>query len=50
MKKHDSKTLLAMSIPLVAVGVVFISAVNKAIGLAFLCLGVAWTVMGMVKK
>ncbi|MBU4352130.1 MAG: hypothetical protein KJ939_03530 [Nanoarchaeota archaeon] len=48
MKKHDSKTLLAMSIPLVAV--VFISAVNKAIGLAFLCLGVAWTVMGMVKK
>ena len=54
MKKKSKKidknhqAYLALGPGLIAVGVVFITAVNEAIGLAFISIGIVYTIFGVI--
>lgn len=48
-KKDNNEMFFSLGISLVGVSVVFIAAVNKAIGLAFLAMGIVYMVIGMKK-
>ena len=50
MKKPDPNALFSLGVSLVGVSVVFIAAVNRAIGLAFLAMGITYIVIGIKKK
>lgn len=49
-KKQDPQIFMSLGIGLIAVSVVFISAINEAIGLAFLAMGVSYMVFGIIKS
>jgi len=48
--KRDPDTLFILGISLTGVSVVFITAVNKAIGLAFLALGIIYMGIGIKRS
>jgi len=48
--KRDPDALFVLGISLIGVSVVFIAAVNKAIGLAFLALGIIYMVIGIKRN
>ena len=46
MKQKNRETFFYIGITFVGVSVVFIAAVNKAIGLAFLAMGITYMIIG----
>lgn len=50
MKKRNPEAIFYMGITFVGVGVVFMTAVNTAIGAAFIALGIMNMILGSRKK
>jgi len=50
LKKKDREAYFTLGISLVGVSVVFIAAINKAIGLAFLAMGIMWIIISTFSK
>jgi len=54
MKKHkksfDYRSLFILGISFIGVGVVFLTAVNKAIGIAFIAISITYMIIGIKNK